>query len=253
MTRKETAHWRNAILKQAIPARFMRFSACILVPLSLLALIALAAGLFLAFHVENDYQQGSTITIMFIHVPLAWAAMLCYTLMFLNAIIALVWRQPLADIALKAAAPLGATFTVLALITGALWGKPTWGTFWSWDGRLVSMLILLLFYLAIIIASHAFASEKSAATIAAILTLVGFINIPIIRFSVEWWHSLHQKSSFTRAGSAIHSSYLAPLGAMALALLLIFVLFQLMAMRNEIMRRQIIAAQYKAARQTRKD
>lgn len=252
MTRKEKSRWRNAILKQAIPARFLRLSACFLAPLSLLALISLAAGAYLAAHVQGDYQQGITITIMFIHVPLAWAAMLCYTLMFLAAIIALVWRQPLADIALKAAAPLGATFTALALITGSLWGKPTWGTFWSWDGRLVSMLILLLFYLGIIIASRAFENERSAAFVAAIITLVGFINIPIIRFSVEWWHSLHQKSSFTRAGSAIHSSYLAPLGTMALALLLIFVLFQLMAMRNEIVRRQIITAQYKAARQTRK-
>lgn len=226
----------------------MHLSAVILPFLSALTVAALALGLFLAFRAPDDYQQGLTVKIMFIHVPFAWLAILCYTWMTVCAVVTLLWRQPLAAIALKTAAPIGVVFTALALVTGSLWGRPTWGTWWEWDARLTSMFILLLIYLGIIALARAFDNSATSARAAAILTIIGFINIPIIKFSVTWWNTLHQPSSILRKGGpAIDPSLLVPLLAMAAAFTLVFITFHLIAISNEILRRRIVALQQKAA------
>lgn len=232
----------------ANPARFMQLSEKILPPLSIITMIALVLGLYLAFQAPADYQQGITVKIMFIHVPFAWLAMLCYMLMTFSAIGTLLWHHPLADAALKTAAPIGAVFTALALITGSLWGRPTWGTWWEWDARLTSMFILLLIYLGIFALSRAFETTATSARAAAILTIVGFINIPVIKFSVEWWNTLHQPASILRKGGpTIDPSILIPLLVNAVAFTLVFLTFHLMAIQNEILRRRVIAAQRIAA------
>ncbi|MDH3195609.1 MAG: heme ABC transporter permease, partial [Hyphomicrobiales bacterium] len=182
-----------------------------------LAAACLAAGAYLAFFVAPaDYQQGDSVRIMFIHVPAAWLAMFCYSLMAVAALGTLVWRHPLADVAAKAAAPLGAAFTLLALFTGSVWGKPMWGTWWVWDARLTSVLVLFIMYLGLIALWRSFDDPGRAGRVAAILTLVGFINIPIIKFSVDWWNTLHQPASVIRLdGPTIHPTMLWPLLIMA--------------------------------------
>jgi heme exporter protein C len=200
----------------------------------------IAAGLIAAWNAPDDYQQGATVKIMFIHVPNAWLAMFVWGVMSVAALGTLVWRHPLADVAAKAAAPLGACFTFLALVTGSLWGRPMWGTYWAWDARMTSVLVLFLLYLGVIALWRAVDDPSRAARAAAILTLVGAINIPIIKFSVDWWNTLHQPASvFRMGGSTIDPSILWPLLVMAAAFMLLFVTLQLAAMRNEILRRRI--------------
>jgi heme exporter protein C len=206
-------------------------------------------GLYMSFTAPEDYQQGATIRIMFIHVPSAWLAMMCYSVMAASAIGTLVWRHPLADVSAKAAAPIGAAFTVLALVTGSLWGKPMWGTWWVWDARLTSVFVLLLMYLGLIALTRAMDDPAKSARVAAVLILVGFINIPIIKFSVDWWNTLHQPASVVRLdGPTIHPSMLYPLLVMALAFTLLFFTLHLAAMRNEIWRRRIMAMRRQSAR-----
>lgn len=201
---------------------------------------AFALGLLGTFTAPPDYQQGETVRIMYIHVPAAWTAMLAYTLMAVSALGSLVWRHPLADAAQKAAAPLGATFTFICLVTGSLWGKPMWGTYWVWDARLTSVLVLFLLYLGLIALWQTIEDPTRAARAVSIMTLVGFINIPIVKFSVDWWNTLHQPASVLRVGgSAIADSMLWPLIVMALAYTLLFATLQIMAIRNEIIRRRI--------------
>lgn len=188
----------------------------------------------------QDYQQGETVRIMFIHVPAAWMAMATYTVMALASAVAVIWRHPLADVAAKTAAPIGACFTFLALVTGSLWGKPMWGTWWVWDARLTSVFVLFLLYLGYIAIWQAIEEHARAARVAAIVALVGFVNVPIIKYSVDWWNSLHQPASvFRMDGPAIHSSILIPLLIMALAYTMLFLTLHLIAMRTEIMRRRI--------------
>ena len=203
--------------------------------------LLLAVGLYGAFFVAPpDYQQGETVRIMYIHVPAAWLGMFCYMVMTSAALGTLVWRHPLADAAQKAAAPLGAGFTFICLVTGSLWGKPMWGTWWVWDARLTSVLVLFLMYLGLIALWQTIEEPGRAARAAAILTLVGSINIPIIKFSVDWWNTLHQPASVLRIdGPAIAFSMLWPLLVMALAFTLLFVTLHLMAVRNEILRRRL--------------
>jgi heme exporter protein C len=177
---------------------------------------------------------------MYLHVPAAWMATFVYGVMTLAALGTLVWRHPLADAAQKAAAPLGAGFTFLCLATGSLWGKPMWGTYWVWDARLTSVLVLFLIYLGIIALWRSFDDPARAARAAAILTLVGVVNLPIIKFSVEWWNTLHQPASvFRLGGPTIAPELLWPLLLMALAFTLLFLTLHLMAIRNEILRRRI--------------
>ena len=231
----------NSIWDLANPTRFLRFVEIVLPWLVGLTAILFAAGLYMTFFVAPaDYQQGETVRIMYIHVPSAWLAMLTYSVMTLSSIGSLVWRHPLADVSVKAAAPIGATFTFVALVTGSLWGKPMWGTWWVWDARLTSFLVLLIMYLGLIALQRTIEDPGRGARAAAILTLVGFVNIPIIKFSVDWWNTLHQPASVFKAGGpSIHPTLLWPLLVMAIAFSLLFVTLHLMAMRNEILRRRI--------------
>jgi heme exporter protein C len=205
------------------------------------AILLLGVGLYLSFFVAPaDYQQGETVRIMFIHVPSAWLAMFCYTLIATASIGSLIWRHPLADVAAKAAAPIGAAFTLLALVTGSLWGKPMWGAYWVWDARLTSVLILFFLYLGLMALWQSIEEPSRAGRAAAILAIVGFINIPIIKFSVDWWNTLHQPASVLRVdGPAIHPSLLTPLMVMALGFTCLFVWLHFKAMRAEILRRRV--------------
>lgn len=233
----------------ANPTRFLALAARLLPWLIGATALFFAAGLYLAFTTEGDYQQGETVRIMYIHVPAAWLSMMCYTVMAISALGTLVWRHPLADVSAKAAAPIGAAFTLMALITGSLWGKPMWGTWWVWDARLTSVFVLFLMYLGLIALNRAIDEPGKAAKLCAILILIGFVNIPIIKFSVEWWNTLHQPASVVRLdGPTIDPEFLRPLLTMAIAYTLLFFALHIAAMRNEIWRRRVMALRRQAAR-----
>jgi len=222
--------------RYANPARFSRIAAGVL-PWSTAATVGLfAIGLYFAlFASPADYQQGDTVRIMYVHVPSAWIAMGCYTFIAIMSAVALIWKHPLADIAARAAAPLGAGFTLIVLITGSLWGKPTWGTWWVWDARLTSVLVLFFLYLGHIALTNAFDNPQRGARAAAVLALVGFVNIPIIKFSVDWWNTLHQPASITRLDApAIDPAMLTPLLVMALAFTFYFITMLLVRMRADL-------------------
>jgi heme exporter protein C len=228
------------LIDLANPTRFLALVDRLTPWLMAATAIAFAIGLHGAVAAPDDYQQGATVKIMFIHVPAAWLAMGCWTLMSVAALGTLVWRHPLADVAAKAAAPLGCAFTAMCLITGMLWGRPMWGAYWVWDGRLTSVLLLLLMYLGVIALWRTVEDPSRAARAAAVLTLVGAINLPIIKFSVDWWATLHQPASVIRMGGpTVHASLLIPLLVMAAGYLLLFVTLHLAAMRNEVMRRRV--------------
>ena len=233
----------------ANPTRFVGFADAVVPLLAALSVAVLAIGIWMAFAAPEDYQQGITVRIMYIHVPFAWLAMMCYSIMSASAIGTLVWRHPLADVSLKAAAPIGAMFTALCLITGSIWGKPMWGTWWVWDARLTSVFVLFLMYLGLIALTRALDDPGRSARAAAIVTLVGIVNIPIIKFSVDWWNTLHQPASVMRLdGPTVHSSMLWPLLICALGFSLLFFTLHLMAMRTEIWRRRVIAMRRVSAR-----
>jgi heme exporter protein C len=233
------------MISLANPTRFLSLVDRVVPWLSAVVVILLGIGLYLSLFVAPpDYQQGETVKIMFVHVPAAWLSMLGYTLIAIAALGTLIWRHPLADVAAKTAAPIGATFTFIALVTGSLWGKPMWGTYWVWDARLSSMLILFLLYLGLIALWQAIDEPGRAGRAAAILGLVGAINIPIIKFSVDWWNTLHQPESvFRMGGPTIDPSLLTPLFVMAAGFTALFVLLHLIAMRAEILRRRVHALQ----------
>jgi heme exporter protein C len=223
----------------ANPTAFMRVSERFLPWLAALTIALFVVGLTMAFRAPPDDLQGETARIMYVHVPAAWLSLACYTLIALSSAGLLIWRHPLADVSAKAAAPIGATFTLLALVTGSLWGRPTWGTYWVWDARLTSVLILFFLYLGLIALRNAIEEPGRAGRAAAILSLIGAVNIPIIKFSVNWWNTLHQPASVFRAdGPTIHPSLLIPLLVMAIAFTLLFVVVHLKAMRAEILRRR---------------
>src|SRR5277367_2491612 len=229
-----------AITDFANPSRFLRLANNTIPWLSGVTVLAFAFGIDQAMVAPDDYQQGATVKIMFLHVPSAWLGMMCWGLMSVAALGTLVWRHPLADVTAKAAAPIGASFTLLCLVTGSLWGRPMWGTYWVWDARLTSMLVLFLLYLGVIALWRTVDDPSRAARAAAIFTLVGAIDLPIIKFSVEWWNTLHQGSSIFRLGGpTIDPSILIPLFIMAAAFTLLFFTLHLAAMRNEILRRRV--------------
>jgi heme exporter protein C len=239
----------TGLMAYANPARFLRLAAVLIPVFSLLAAVLLAAGLYLSLMAPADYQQGETVRIMFIHVPFAWLSMFIYAAMAASALGTLIWRHPLADVAGKAALPIGATFTALCLVTGALWGRPMWGTYWVWDARLTSVFVLFLMYLGLIAIHRAIDDPGRAARAAAVVTLVGAINLPIIKFSVDWWNTLHQPASVFRVdGPTIHPSLLWPLMIMALGFTLMFLALHLMAMRGEIWNRRAAALARRLAR-----
>ena len=250
MTIDNAASKPNWFSRLAHPGSFMAWSRPAIVPLAVVTALLFAAGLYIAFFrapLETE-NVGTTLPLLYIHVPNAWLSQFVYGLMFVAAFGTLVWRHPLADVAAKAAAPLGATFTTLALFTGSLWGRPTWGTFWEWDGRMTSTLILLFIYLGIIALWRAFEDQLKAARIVAIVTLVGGIDIPIIKFSVDWWNTLHQPASIiTATGPRMAGSVFLPLLLMLLGFTLLFLTLHLVSMRTEILRRRVDSLSRQAA------
>jgi heme exporter protein C len=229
-----------AIIDLANPTRFLRLVDRMLPWLVGLTVLLFAFGVVAVINAPDDYQQGATVKIMYLHVPAAWLGMMGWAVMTVAALGTLVWRHPLADVAGKAAAPLGAAFTFVCLVTGSLWGRPTWGTYWVWDARLTSMLVLLLLYFGVMALYWTAEDPGRGSRAAAILSLVGAINLPIIKFSVDWWNTLHQGGSIFRAGGpTIAPSILWPLIVMAVAFTLLFVTLYLAAMRNEILRRRV--------------
>jgi heme exporter protein C len=230
-----------ALIDLANPTRFLNLTNRILPWLVGLTALLLVAGFYQAWFVApDDYQQGATVKIMFIHVPSAWLGMFGWALMSVAALGTLVWRHPLADVAAKSAAPIGAAFAFICLVTGSLWGRPMWGAYWVWDARLTSVLVLFLMYLGVMALWRTVEDPARAGRAAAILTLVGAVNLPIIKFSVDWWNTLHQPASVFRVGGpAIDRSILLPLSVMAVAFTLLFLTLHLAAMRNEILRRRV--------------
>ena len=223
----------------ANPTVFLSLTRRLLPGLAAATVVLLALGLFLSFTAPPDYQQGETVRIMYIHVPAAWLSTFIYGILALASLGTLVWRHPLADAAQKAGAPLGAGFTLICLVTGSLWGKPMWGTYWVWDARLTSVLALFIVYLGLIALWRSIDDPGRAARAAAILTLVGCVDLPIVKFSVDWWNTLHQPASvFRLGGPTIAPELLWPLLIMALAFTLLFLTLHLMAIRNEILRRR---------------
>ena len=224
----------------ANPTRFMQLSGTLLPIVAGAASVAILYGLYLAFFVSPaDYQQGETVRIMYIHVPSAWLAMMAYALVALSSFGLLVFRHPLADVSAKAAVPIGAAFTFLALLTGSLWGKPMWGTYWVWDARLTSVLVLFFLYLGLMALRSSLEDENLAAKLTAVLALVGVTLLPIIKFSVDWWNTLHQPS--TGMTSTVDPSMRWPLLVMAIGFSLLFFALHMKAMRNEVLRRRVKA------------
>ncbi len=235
--------------KYANPHLFMKYSKPLLPWVGGLCTIMLVVGFVWSFYlVPPDYQQGGSVRIMFVHVPAAWLSQFVYASIAAASLVSLIWRHALADVFAKSAAPLGAAFTLLMLVTGSIWGKPMWGTWWEWDARLTSALILFFLYLGYIALWHTIENQQVAARNAAILALVGFINIPIIRFSVDWWNTLHQPASVIRSdGPSIDSVFLAPLLFMLVTYTIFFALMVVIRMRTEIMRRRLSSARYASA------
>lgn len=224
------------------PGKFSRFSQRVLPWLIGITLILFAIGSYMAlFHSPVDYQQGNAVRIMYIHVPAAWMAMFGYTFLAGVSAASLIWKNPLSDMMGRAAAPIGACFTFLCLVTGSLWGEPVWGTWWVWDARLTSVLVLFFFYLGYIALVHAFDNPQRGAKAAAILALVGFINVPIVKFSVDFWNTLHQPASILRfGGPTIDSSMLIPLFLMIGAFTFYFFALLLLRVQSEIAVRKIL-------------
>src|SRR5579863_9828752 len=227
----------------ANPARFMRASGAALPWLGAAAAGVLALGLVWSLLIAPpDYQQGESVRIMFIHVPSAWMALMVYLFVAVASAVALVWRHPLAEIAAQAAAPIGAAFTAVCLATGSLWGRPMWGAWWVWDARLTSVLVLFFLYLGYIALVNAFDDQSRGARAGSLLALVGVVNLPIIKFSVDWWNTLHQPASVLRLGGpSIDKSLLLPLLVMAVGFALLFVWLLLLRMRTALNERKVRA------------
>jgi heme exporter protein C len=240
---------RRAV-SMANPARFFRIANRLLPWLSALAAILFAVGLYYALiDSPPDRQQGETVRIMYIHVPAAWMALFVYVSMAIACFVGLVWRHGLAMMAARAAAPIGLVFTVVCLATGSLWGKPMWGTWWEFDARMTSVLVLAFFYLGYIALVDAFDDPARGQQSAAILCLVGVINVPIVKFSVDWFNTLHQPASVARFdGPTIHPSMLLPLMIMIVAYTVLFFVIQIWRMRGLRAQARLAAAAASAAR-----
>ena len=233
----------------ASPARFLRLADRVQPWTGWGAALLIGAGLVLGFGFSPpDYQQGDTVRIMYIHVPSAWMALFCYAAMALCAAAGLVWRHPLAHVIAHSAAPIGACFTIVCLATGMLWGKPMWGRWWAWDARLTSVLILLFLYLGYIALANAFDSTTRGDRSSAILALVGAVNLPVIKFSVDWWNTLHQPASVTKFGApSIHVSMLIPLLLMAAGFLCLFATLLFIRVRAALLARRLRALRHARA------
>jgi heme exporter protein C len=230
--------------RYANPGRFLALSSAMLPWICAFTGLLFMVGLPLALVFSPaDYQQGDAVRIMYVHVPAAWVAMSAYAVMAAASLVALVWRHALADVAASAVAAIGATFTAIALTTGMLWGKPMWGAYWVWDARLTSVLVLFFLYLGAIAIRQAYDDRIRGARAAQILSILGAVNLPIIKFSVDWWNTLHQgESIFRKGGPTISSSMLLPLGIMTLAYTLLFFMLLILRMRTMIFEQQGRAA-----------
>ncbi|RZJ02719.1 MAG: heme transporter HemC [Brevundimonas sp.] len=235
----------------ANPDRFLRFTRPLSPVLWAFAGVLLAVGTWLAFTAPEDYQQGDTMRIMFVHVPAASVGLMIYAALGVSSFFALVFRHPLADAAARAAALPGAAYTLLALITGSLWGKPMWGAWWAWgDARLMSVLVLFLFYLGYMALRASIDDEAKAARAAAVLGLVGLVNLPIVKFSVDWWNTLHQPASLLRAdGPAMPAVFLGPLLTMMSAYGVFFLAIWITSIRTEIVRRRVLSLRARRAQE----
>ena len=221
------------------PSRFNQFVDIIFKPLVVITLLILCVGLLLIYLSPLDYQQGLTVKIMYIHVPSAWLSLLTYVIMTIYSIIGLAFKIPFSFIINKAIAPIGAVFTLLCLISGSLWGKPMWGTWWVWDARLTSVAILFIIYLIIIFLNQTFENRDVREKTIAIFILIGSINLPIIKFSVDWWNTLHQTASVSKLSSpSIDISMLQPLVVMTIAFSMIGLIIAILRIKAEILIRK---------------
>ena len=232
----------------ANPQKFMDATRRLPAVLGVATVVLFLAGVWLSFTAPEDYQQGDTVRIMFVHVPASWLALMVYSVLGGCSFFALVFRHSLADAAARAAAPLGAAFTLLALVTGSLWGRPMWGTWWVWDARLTSVLVLFLFYLGYMALRASIDDEQKAGRAAAVLALVGLVNLPIVHFSVDWWNTLHQPSSVLRMGKpTMTADLLTPLLVMGVAYMALFFTLWVVSIHAEIRQRRANALALKAA------
>ena len=226
--------------RYANPTRFLRIVTAVMPWSAGAAAVLLPLGLYFALLASPpDYQQGETVRIMYVHVPSAWMALMIYSVMAGASFVALVWRHPVAELVAKAAAPIGAAFTAVCLVTGSLWGQPMWGTWWVWDARLTSVLVLEFLYLGYIALVNAFDDPTRGARAGAVLALVGFVNVPIIKFSVDWWNTLHQPASVTRLGGpTIDAAMLTPLLLMGVGFTAFFITVLILRVRAELIWRK---------------
>lgn len=237
--------------KYANPTQFMRLANAVLPWAAAATVLCFAAGVPLALVFSPpDYQQGDAARIMYIHVPSAWMGLMVYSIMAAGSAGFLIWRHPIAHLVARASAPVGAIFTALCLVTGMLWGQPMWGTFWVWDARLTSMLMLFFLYLGYLALGDAFEDPERGDKAAAVLALVGSVNLPIIHFSVEWWNTLHQPSIFTMKGMTINAAMVWPLFAMVFAFMGYYVCVLVLRLRAEILLAKIRNARTARAAET---
>jgi heme exporter protein C len=234
----------------ANPGRFLRLTESWLPVLTLTAVLVLGWGaVWSLFYAPPDWQQGETVRIMFVHVPMAWLAMGGYVGLAALSVMSLIWRHPLADLTARELSPIGAAVTALCLATGSLWGRPMWGAWWVWDARLTSVLVLFFLWLGHAALVRAFDDPERGARMGAILALVGVVNLPIVKFSVDWWNTLHQPASVTRINApGLHVDMLYPLLISAAGFTLAFAALVLAATRAAVMERRVRALQMAAAR-----
>lgn len=226
----------------ANPVRFLKLAKPLTAVTLLAGLTLTAVGLgWGVFAAPADYLQGDSVRIMYLHVPTAWLSLGGYLGLGVTGVMILVWKHPLAEVALSALAPVGAVFAAVCLVTGSIWGRPTWGTWWAWDGRLTSMLVLFFLYVGVIALERAYDEKGRGARAAAVLAIVGLVNLPIIKFSVEWWNTLHQKASISLQGSSIDAAMLRPLLTSAAGLVLLFAAIVLMRMRTGVAQQRLSA------------
>ena len=220
----------------ANPNRFNKITEKIQPCILFITIITLISGLYFGlFDSPKDYQQGDAVRIMYVHVPSAWLASFLYFSLAISCLFYLVWKHPLADLVSSSIAPIGALFSALTLVTGSLWGKPMWGTWWVWDARLTSMLVLFFFYLGYILLSNSFERKIDGSKTASVLAIVGLINLPIVKFSVDWWHTLHQPASIIKIGGpSIDDKMLLPLMLMIFALSFFFFIYVNFERKNQI-------------------
>ena len=222
------------------PGKFIQFTDFIFRPLFFVTIITLIVGLIFALYFSpNDYQQGSTVRIMYVHVPAAWLCMLIFFIMTCYSILALAFKIPFGFIINSALAPIGATFTFICLFSGSLWGKPMWGTWWVWDARLTSVAILFLIYLIIMFLKKSFSNIELGEKITSVFIIVSSINLPIIKFSVDWWNTLHQPASISKLSKpSIDPSMMVPLLIMTFAFIFIAILIGIIRVKSEILERR---------------